>query len=179
MDRARVEFVDRKKSMGEVVKKTIVGNEYFELVRRFALRPIRSEKELDGAIAVIDDLIARETRSSEADDYLDVLSDLVEKYESEHHPIPDASPVEILGSLIEDRQTNQRAVAHGTGIATSTMSQMLAGHRQMNLDHMRKLSAFFGVDLAVFLPAESKVARQAAPARKRVAAPRRRSVATR
>ena len=67
------------------MKKTIVGNEYFELVRRFPLRPIRSERELDNAIAVIDDLIARLARSAEADDYLDVLSDLVEKYESEHH----------------------------------------------------------------------------------------------
>ena len=39
--------------------------------------------------------------------YLDVLSDLVKKYEDEHHPIPDASPAEVLKFLIEDRNTNQ------------------------------------------------------------------------
>src|SRR5262249_38713181 len=87
------------------MKKGVVGKEYFELVRHFPLRPIRSERELDHAIEVIDELIAREDRSRAEDDYLDVLSDLVEKYESEHHPIPDASPVEMLQFLIEERET--------------------------------------------------------------------------
>ena len=161
------------------MKKTIVGNEYFELVRRFPLRPIRSERELDNAIAVIDDLIARVARSPEADDYLDVLSDLVEKYESEHHPVPDASPVEMLQSLIEDRKTNQRAVALATGIATSTMSQILAGHRQMNLDHMRRLAAFFHVDSAVFLPEDPKAFAKTSATRKRAATPKRAAAAKR
>ncbi len=137
------------------MKKGVVGKEYFELVRHFPLRPIRSERELDHAIEVIDELIAREDRSRAEDDYLDVLSDLVEKYESEHHPIPDASPVEMLQFLIEERETNQRAVALGSGIAVSTMSEILAGRRQMNLEHMQKLARFFGIEVAVFLPREA------------------------
>lgn len=134
------------------MSKKVVGSDYFELVRRFPLRPIRSEKQLEGATAVIDELVAREKRSTDADDYLDVLSDLVEKYEAEYHPIPDATPSEILSFLIDDRKTNQRAVAFGAGIAVSTMSEILAGRRQLNLEHMRKLAAFFGVDIRVFLP---------------------------
>jgi HTH-type transcriptional regulator/antitoxin HigA len=81
-----------------------------------------------------------------------VLSDLVEKYETTHHPIPDASPVEMLKFFIEDRNTNQRAVALRSGIAVSTMSEILAGRRRMNLEHMHKLAAFFKVDVGVFLP---------------------------
>ena len=147
--------------------KNVVRNEYFQLVRRFPLRPIRSGQELDKATWVIDELIAQEHRSDEAADYLDVLSDLIEKYESEHHPIPDASPVEVLQFLIEDRKTNQRAVALGSGMHVSTTSEILSGLRQMNLDHMRKLAAFFNVDIAVFLPARQEVPSQARPAAKR------------
>ena len=40
---------------------------------------------------------------------------------------PDASPVEMLKFFIEDRNTNQRTVALGSGIAISTMSEILSG----------------------------------------------------
>ena len=46
---------------------------YLALVRAFPLRPIRSEAELDRAIAVIDSLIARDDLDLEQEDYLDVL----------------------------------------------------------------------------------------------------------
>ena len=46
----------------------------------------------------------------------------------------------MLQFLIEDRKTNQRAVALGSGMHVSTMSEILSGGRQMNLDHMRKLA---------------------------------------
>jgi HTH-type transcriptional regulator/antitoxin HigA len=155
------------------VTNRVVENGYFELVRRFPLRPIRSKKELDGATAVIDDLISR-TLSPEEGDYLDVLSDLVEKYESEHYAIPDANPIQVLQFFIEDRQTSQRAVATGSGIAVSTMSQILSGQRPMNLDHMQKLASYFGVDVAVFLPKSKPVTRKTArDARKLTATPRR------
>jgi len=132
----------------------VIDDDYFELVRRFPLKPLTSDKELDQAIEVVNSLVDRGfdnlTRGEEA--YLDVLSDLVEKYESEHHPISDASPVEMLRFFIDDRKTNQRAVALGSRIAVSTMSEILAGRRQMNLEHMQKLARFFNVDVAVFLP---------------------------
>jgi len=54
--------------------------------------------------------------------------------------------------FIEDRNTSQRAVALGSGIAVSTMSEILAGRRRMNLEHMQKLAAFFKIDVGVFLP---------------------------
>jgi HTH-type transcriptional regulator / antitoxin HigA len=134
----------------------VAGNEYFELVRRFRLRRIRSDGELEKATEIIEELIVQEKLSADASDYLDVLSDLVAKYEEEHHPIPDANPVEVLQFFIQDRQTNQRAVAIGSGIATSTMSEILAGRRQMNLEHMKKVAAFFDVDVGVFLPREKR-----------------------
>ena len=139
----------KKKKVGEVIDKA-----YFELVRRFPLKPIAADAELNRAIEIVNELVDRgfENLTAGEEAYLDVLSDLVEKYETTHHPIPDASPVEMLKFFIEDRITNQRAVALGSGIAVSTMSEILAGRRQMNLEHMRKLAAFFKIDVGVFLP---------------------------
>src|SRR6266480_3043018 len=109
----------------------LADNIYFDLVRRFPLKPLTSESDLKAAAAIINELVDRgvEDLSEGEDAYLDVLSDLVKKYEAAHHPIPDASAVEVLKFLIEDRNTNQRAVALGSEIAISTMSEVLAGRR--------------------------------------------------
>ena len=60
---------------------------YLGLIHEFPLRPIRTESELDHAIGMIDSLIDRDHLESGEQDYLDVLGDLVHKYESEHDPI--------------------------------------------------------------------------------------------
>src|SRR5207249_2068536 len=113
-----------------------------------------TENELDRAIEIIDGLVARgfEDLTAGEDAYLDVLSDLVEKYEKEHHPIPEASALEVLQFLMEDRNLNQRALALGAGIAVSTMSDIMACRRKINLDHMKKLAQFLQVSPAVFMP---------------------------
>ena len=132
----------------------VIDDSYFELVRRFPLKPIASDAELDRAVEIVNQLADRgfENLTAGEEAYLDVLSDLVEKYEKTHHPIPDASPVDMLKFFIQERGTNQRAVAIGSGIAVSTMSEILAGRRQMNLEHIRKLGGFFKIDPGVFLP---------------------------
>src|SRR5262249_18724435 len=77
---------------------------YLRLVEQFRPRPIRSAGELDQAIAVVDRLLGRkEPLLPEEDDYLEVVGDLIERYEEEHEPIPDVSGADMLRFLIEQR----------------------------------------------------------------------------
>lgn len=123
---------------------------YFDLVRRFPLRPIRSERELDRATTVIDELISRPKLDPDEEDYLDVLSDLTEKYEEENHPIPPASDAEMLAFLIEQKGVTQAEVSRATGIALSTVCEILAGKRTVPRFKIGKLAAYFHVSPAVF-----------------------------
>ncbi|QDV39659.1 helix-turn-helix domain-containing protein [Tautonia plasticadhaerens] len=84
---------------------------YFELVRRLPLRPIRSDDELDRAIAMVDELVIREDIAPGVLDYLDVLSDLVHKYEAAEHPIPPATDAEVHRFLMDSRGLNQSQLA--------------------------------------------------------------------
>ena len=129
------------------------GDRYLELIRQLPLRPIRSEEELDIAIAMVDSLIDRDELTSDEDDYLDVLSDLVRKYETEHHPMPPVSDAEMLRHLIESRDTTQARVAAEAGIAESTVSEVLAGKRGLNRKHIEALARHFKVNPAVFISA--------------------------
>ena len=123
---------------------------YLDLVRRVPLRPIRGDAELDRAIALVDQLIDRPTLSLDERDYLDVLSDLIERYESEAHPVEPASDAEVLARLIEAKGVTQAVLARETGIAESTVSEVLAGRRTLTRGHIGKLAAYFHVGPTVF-----------------------------
>jgi HTH-type transcriptional regulator/antitoxin HigA len=124
---------------------------YLDLVRAFPLRPLRSDADLDAAIAVIDSLLDRSRLLSAEQDYLDVLSDLVEAYESDAIPMRPVDDAELLHFLIEQKGTTQAQTAKGAGIAESTISEVLAGKRKLNRGQLEKLARFFHVEIGAFL----------------------------
>jgi HTH-type transcriptional regulator/antitoxin HigA len=124
---------------------------YLALIRRFPLRPIRSEAELDRATAVINSLLDRAKLDAAEDDYLDVLSNLVERYEDKHHAIGEATESEMLRFLIDQKGVRQAEVARAAGIAESTISAVLADKRKLTRQQISKLAAYFHVSPAVFL----------------------------
>ena len=73
------------------------------------------------------------------------------KYETEHHPMPPITDAEMLRHLIEARGTTQAAVAHETGLAVSTLSEIMTGKRSLNRRHIERLARFFHVSPAVFI----------------------------
>ena len=51
------------------------------------------------------------------EDYLEVLGDLVERYEEEHHPIGEVPEAEMLRFLMDQKAVKLTEVARATGIA--------------------------------------------------------------
>jgi HTH-type transcriptional regulator/antitoxin HigA len=125
---------------------------YLALIRKWPLLPIRSEAELDRAIAMVDELSDREALSPDEHDYLLVLSGLIENYEDEHHPIPVVSGVPMLRYLIESKGIPQARVAAEAGIAESTLSEILAGKRKLGIKYITALAGYFKVDPGLFIP---------------------------
>src|SRR3954447_11623794 len=101
---------------------------YFDLVKRFPLTHIRDDAHLDEAADLIDQLL-RQDRDAGAQAYLDVLTDLVESYEGQHVPIPDASEADVLHELMAAHRISQPQLAKAVGIAQSTLSAVLNGKR--------------------------------------------------
>ena len=135
--------MDARESRGE--------DRYLELAREFLLRPLRSDDDLDAAVAVVDGLIDRDELSPAEQDYLDVLSDLVEAYETKNVPIDPVGDADLLRFLIEDRGETQTQAAAGAGIAVSTISEVLSGKRKLNRKQIEKLARYFHVEPGVFL----------------------------
>jgi HTH-type transcriptional regulator/antitoxin HigA len=127
---------------------------YLELVRRFPLRPLRTDTDLDAAISVVDELLDQDGLSDAEQDYLDVLSDQIEAYETDAVPIRPVGDAELLRFLIESRGTTQAAVSKEAGIAESTVSEVLAGKRRLNRSQIGKLARYFHVEPGAFVAEE-------------------------
>ena len=123
---------------------------YMELICKFPLRPIRSDADLDAATEMIHHLIDQPKLTRPELDYLDVLDYLVETYEDAAYPMGPVSDAAMLRSLIESKGVSQSQVAIDTGIAESTISEILAGKRKLNRGQIGKLARYFHVDPGVF-----------------------------
>ena len=69
---------------------------YFGLVRSFPLRHLSSDQELAKAIEVIDSLIARGDLDAGEQDYLDILTDIVERCEADQEPVSPRGPKLVI-----------------------------------------------------------------------------------
>ncbi|PYS46354.1 MAG: transcriptional regulator [Acidobacteria bacterium] len=128
-----------------------VSSKYLELIRSFPLRPIRSEAELDRAEAMLHQLLDAPSLSAAEQDYLEILGNLIEEYESKAHPIEPLPPHQMLAMSIESKGVSQMEVSRATGIPVSTISELIAQKRKFNRAHIEKLCAYFGLDPKAFI----------------------------
>ena len=123
---------------------------YLTLISRCPLRPLRSEADLDEALAILDVLVVQDTLSAAEADYLAVLSDLVEQYEAAVHPMAPASDAALLQHLLEAQAVTPDEAAQATGLAATTLAAVLAGHHQLTLEQIGQLTRYFQVSPSVF-----------------------------
>jgi HTH-type transcriptional regulator/antitoxin HigA len=128
-----------------------ISSKYLRLIRSFPLRPIRSEAELNRAEAKLHRLLNAPSLSSPEQDYLEILGNLIDEYESKAHRIEPLPPNQMLAMSIESKGVTQTEVFRATGIPVSTISSLIAQKRQFNRRHVEKLCAYFGLDPKAFI----------------------------
>ena len=129
--------------------KTILENPV-EMIRQGAPRIIRSDKELERYTDVLFELTSLTKPSVAEIETINLLSLLIEKYESERFPLQAGSPIEVLKFLMEQNGLQQRDLRDALG-SESHVSLILSGKRNLTVPHVQRLSRRFGVPASVFL----------------------------
>src|ERR1700687_3326814 len=111
--------------------------------------PITSERQHVEYLSVLDKLASKENPTKEEEKYAEVLMTLIDAYEEEHHSISDASPVEILRTLMVANDLRQKDLVPIFG-TESIVSEVLHKKRDLNKTHIERLSKRFKVSPAVF-----------------------------
>lgn len=113
------------------------------------IKPIRSDEDLDAALARIEEIFDAAPSSPE-DDELSVLLDLVELYESRHHPIPDPDPISAIEFRMEQANLTPRDLAPFIG-SRAKVSEVLSGKRTITMSMARALHQHLGIPADVLL----------------------------
>lgn len=114
-----------------------------------APQPITSAAQNEHYIEVLYRLERRGRLSAAEEKYAELLTVLIEAYEEEHYPIRAATPVEVLAELMAANNLKQKDLAQQLG-SESVVSEVLSGKRELNKQHIARLSERFKVSPAVF-----------------------------
>ena len=129
---------------------------YAELLGQVEPRPIRSKAVLERTCKLIDKLMSNRELSSAESEMLELLSMLVEQYESREHPTPQVSATDMLKHLIESRGITNATLALETSVPRSIVTDILAGRRRISLGNVRKFADYFRVPPGVFISHETE-----------------------
>lgn len=115
------------------------------------IAPIRNEAHYFKMIANLEALLkeAGGVEKHPAMGLVDVVGDLIEDYETEHHLQPEATGVQALRFLMEQhglKQEDLREIG-----SQGVVSEILSGKRDLNIRQVRALGKRFGVSAATFV----------------------------
>ncbi len=113
------------------------------------IKPIRTEADYEAALARIDALMDAEPGTSKGEE-LDVLTDLVELYETKHVQIGYPSPVAAIEFRMEQAGLTQRDLVPFIG-SRAKVSEVLSGKRRLTMPMARALHEHFGIPAEVLL----------------------------
>jgi len=127
-----------------------VSPEYGALLRKVSPKVIRTEKENEAYTEILYDLDRRSKSLTAAEKELaDLLTLLIEDFEKKRYPLPRAKPLDVLRFLMEQHNLLQKDLADVFG-TRSIVSEVLSGKRDLNKDHIERLSARFHVSPELF-----------------------------
>jgi HTH-type transcriptional regulator/antitoxin HigA len=115
------------------------------------LLTIRDEREYDAAVERMNELLDEigTDESHPLYSLLDTLGTLIQAYEEEHHPIPEAKGAEVLRFLMDEHGLTQSDLPE-VG-SQGVVSEILNGKRELNVRQIRVLAKRFKVSATAFV----------------------------
>ncbi|MEP7337468.1 MAG: transcriptional regulator [Acidobacteriota bacterium] len=136
-------------------KKRIDPKKYGQLLAETLPRPIETDADYEQALDIIDRLMSRAENSLMAEEHalLEMMTQLVERYEDEHHPIPEALPHVVIQGLMRDRGLLNSDLEPVLGIGSVT-ADVISGKRNPSKSQVRALAQFFRVSPELFVSSD-------------------------
>ena|SRR5271154_817692 len=114
-----------------------------------APKVITSDAQNERYIAALLQLERKAHLSSAEKHFAELLTLLIEAYEEQHFPVRETSPLGVLAELMAANSLRQKDLVPVFG-SESIVSEVLNGKRELNKNHIERLSQKFNVSPAVF-----------------------------
>jgi len=113
------------------------------------IRPIKTKADHRTALKEIQRLMEAKPGTT-AGDRLEVLTTLIDRYESEHEPIEPPDPIEALLYHMESRGLTRRDLEPYLG-SRARVAEVLNRRRSLTIDMIRKLHEGLGISADVLI----------------------------
>ncbi len=116
------------------------------------IRPIRDSIDYENALYIVERLISFDSLNVDQSDYLELLTEQIEKYENPKYPIPPdkQDPIDRLIFLLDENRMNASDLGKLLG-NRQLDSKILRRERQLSKTHIRILSNYFRVSADLLL----------------------------
>lgn len=122
---------------------------YAQLLARTAPKVIRNQAENEHYIQTLYELEQQHPLSREEKELADLLTLLIENFEEKRYNLPRATPAQTLEFLMDQQGLKQKDLVNLFG-ARSTVSQVIAGKRELTKGQILRLSQYFHVSPEIF-----------------------------
>jgi HTH-type transcriptional regulator / antitoxin HigA len=123
---------------------------YSQLVAEVTPKIIETEDEYEQFLAVAERLTFKQDQTPEESALYDLVTMLVETYESQHYSIEKSSPAEVLEHIIESSGIDVTDLAEIFG-SIETLDRFLAGQELINTSQAEALADQFKLSPQIFL----------------------------
>lgn len=108
-----------------------------------AIKPIRTDKDLDAALVEIERLWGAEL-GTQRGDRLDVLATLVADYEDKHFPMDPPDPIDAIKFRMEQQGLTRKDLEPAIG-SRARVAEVLSRKRNLTISMIRRLHATLGI----------------------------------
>jgi HTH-type transcriptional regulator / antitoxin HigA len=129
---------------------TLDRDNYPQLLAEFVPQAIDSEAEYDRALAIAERLTFKQDKTSAEIKLLKLIVVLIEDYETEHYPMDNVTPHELLQHLMESNNTRQADLVGMIG-SRGVVSEVVNGKRAISKAQAKALGEFFDVSPGLFI----------------------------
>jgi len=127
-----------------------VSREYSALLIRFSPKVIRTEKENETYTKILYDLDRSSKALTPAEKELaELLTLLIEDFEERQYQLFQSNPLDVLHFLMDQHGLRQKDLVDVFG-TPSIVSEVMSGKRELNKEHIRRLSERFHISPELF-----------------------------
>lgn len=111
---------------------------------------IKSRQQYDDYCEDLEKLLESNDNQADLQDETDLLTLLIEKWDSEHSTLNEADPVELLQFLMNENDLKQKDIVSILGVSKGLVSDILNYKKGLSKDIIRILSKHFKVSQEAF-----------------------------
>ena len=123
----------------------------------------KSRRQYNEYCKTLEELLGSNDKSKDGRDEIEMLTLLIEKWDAEHTSFKEADPIELLHSLMRDRDIKAKDLVRILGVSKGLVSDILHYKKGLSKEIIRLLAQEFKVSQEAFnrpynlnIPANSK-----------------------